>query len=118
MRHLRSGVELQVGDTIVVGNDEAEPGVVEVHELVTGGSFCSAYPRARSMRTGTVSAGDLRPATESDKPQGPLASRPERAARAKRRPMIDSKSPVAATCALGSKKAWTIGKPNTPTRAP
>ena len=33
VRHVRSGVELHVGDTIVVGNEEAEPGVAEVVEL-------------------------------------------------------------------------------------
>jgi hypothetical protein len=33
VRHARTGVELQVGDTIVVGNEEAEPGVAEVLEL-------------------------------------------------------------------------------------
>jgi hypothetical protein len=33
LRHARSGVELHVGDTIVVGNEEAEAGVAEVVEL-------------------------------------------------------------------------------------
>jgi hypothetical protein len=33
VRHARPGVELQVGDTIVVGNEDAEPGVAEVVEL-------------------------------------------------------------------------------------
>jgi hypothetical protein len=33
VRHARSDVELQVGDIIVVGNEEAEPGVAEVVEL-------------------------------------------------------------------------------------
>jgi hypothetical protein len=32
-QHVRSGVELRVGDTIVVGNEDAEPGVAEVLEL-------------------------------------------------------------------------------------
>lgn len=33
VRHARSGVSLRVGDTIVVGNEEAEAGVAEVVEL-------------------------------------------------------------------------------------
>ena len=32
-RHTRSGVELHLGDTIVVGNEDAEAGVAEVVEL-------------------------------------------------------------------------------------
>lgn len=68
--------------TIVVGNEEAEPGVAKVLEL-----------------------GDRGRGAGNDEPQVCLASRPEREARAKRRPMIVSKRPVVATCARGSKKA-------------
>jgi predicted RNA-binding protein with EMAP domain len=33
IRNLRTGIQISVGDVIVVGNEDAEPGVAEVVEL-------------------------------------------------------------------------------------
>ena len=33
VRNLRAGLEVRVGDVIIVGNEDAEPGVAEVVEL-------------------------------------------------------------------------------------
>lgn len=37
VRNLRAGLTVQLGDTIVVGNEDAEPGVAEVVEVGENG---------------------------------------------------------------------------------
>ncbi len=43
VRNLRAGLTVQLGDTIVVGNEDAEPGVAEVVEVGENG-FLLVFP--------------------------------------------------------------------------